>query len=166
MQFYTNIALDGNSVLYRGIVDGKRIQKRIAYKPKLYLKSQKPNTLWKTLQGEGLDEKVFSSIYEARTFVKKYKDVEGFEIYGNQRYQYAFIADMFPDLVEIDTNFVNVAFIDIEVNSSNGLPDPMKADEPITAITFQVREKNYVFGFGEFETTDPNVIYRQFETEP
>ena len=50
--FYTSVERLGNKLLYRGYdADGKKITHRIAYKPTLYLKSQKTVTDWKALDG-------------------------------------------------------------------------------------------------------------------
>jgi DNA polymerase elongation subunit (family B) len=166
MDFYTNVAIDGNHILYRGISNGKRIQRKVSFKPKLYLKSQNKNTLWHTLKGEPLEEKIFPNIYEARAFVKRYLDVDGFDIYGNQKYLYSFLADTFPDNVEVDTSLVKVATIDIEVNTSNGNPDLKKAEEFINAITVRFGDEIHAFGLKKFDPSKyTNVIYHQSETE-
>ena len=40
-EFYTNIDRYGNKLLYRGYdSEGKRVQKRVPYKPTLYLQSK------------------------------------------------------------------------------------------------------------------------------
>ena len=39
--------------------------------------------------------------------------------------------------IDYDQDKISVAFIDIEVGSENGFPDPYKAEEPITAICIE-----------------------------
>jgi DNA polymerase elongation subunit (family B) len=164
--FYINVALDGNQVLYRGVSNGKRVQRKIPYKPKLYLKKQEGESIWHSLKGLPLEEKTFANIYEARAFVKRYQDVDGFDIYGNQKYLYSFLADTFPGAVDVDTSLVKVATIDIEVNTSNGNPDLKKAEEFINAITVSFGEEVHAFGLKQFDSTEyKNVTYHQAETE-
>ena len=124
---------------------------KIQYAPTLFLPSNKP-TNWKTLFNESLEPMKFESIREAKDFVNKYDSVENFSIYGNDRFEYAFIADEFKGQIDWDISDISIAFIDIEVGSENGFPDPYKATEPITAIA--IRELNggmKVYGCGDYE---------------
>jgi len=158
-EFYTNVSVEGNYILYRGVNNGRKVQKKESYQPKLYIKSNK-GYLWKTLEGHVLEEKKFPSIFDARNFVKKYQQIEQFKIYGNQRYHYGFISDRFPDQIEHDVSLITVAYIDIEVNSSNGFPEPERADEPVTAITMYVNGQNHVFGYDEFNPGQDTKYYK------
>lgn len=155
MDFYTNVQSYGNSILYRGIMDGRRIKQRIDYAPSLYLpaRSGKP-THFKSLDGTPLEEKCFDSIRDARDFFKKYDGIPGApKIFGNTRFEYAFIADQHPGMVEWDQDKILVGIIDIEVGSENGFPDPYQANEPITAIAIHyINGDTYVFGCGDYET--------------
>ena len=58
MDFYTNVQSYGNYILYRGIMDGKRVRQRIDYEPSLYLPSRR-ETQYKSLDGEKLEPKRF-----------------------------------------------------------------------------------------------------------
>jgi DNA polymerase elongation subunit (family B) len=102
----------------------------------------------------------FETIREARDFVKRYEDVANFKIYGNTRYEYAFIADNFRGIVDWDISHLSVVFIDIEVGSENGFPDPYKATEPITAIAIhQLNGGTTVYGCGSYRNNDESVDY-------
>lgn len=150
-KYYTNVAVQGNNILYRGVQNGRRVRMKIQYSPTLFLPTKKP-TEYKTLFGESLEAMRFESIRESRDFVKRYDGVENFKIYGNDRYEYAFIADEFKAQIEWDQNELSIAIIDIEVGSENGFPDPYRATEPITAIA--VRQLNAgitVYGCGDYE---------------
>ena len=151
--FYTNVQAIGGKILYRGIMDGKRIKQKVDYEPSLYLPAKKDKGTHKSLDGLDLTEKRFDSIYEAREFFKKYDGIPGApKIYGNTRYEYAFIADQHPKMVDWDQDKVSVAIVDIEVGSENGFPDPYLANEPITAIAITyMNGKTYVFGCGDYE---------------
>lgn len=164
--FYTNIAMVGDNILFRGVKNGKRIRQKIKYKPKLFVKSNnKQPSKWHTLSGEVVDEMSFASIRDAREFVKQYESVSNFTIYGNTRYDYAFISDLFPDDIDWDLSQMCVAFIDIEVGSENGFPDPEHANEAITAITILLNKKYYVFGCGEFKVHREDMEYIKCDNE-
>jgi len=94
----------------------------------------------------------FDTIREARDFVKRYEDVSNFKIYGNTRYEYAFIADNFRGIIDWDISHLSVVFIDIAVGSENGFTDPYKATEPITAIAIhELNGGTTVYGYGDYE---------------
>lgn len=150
-KYYTNVAIQGNNILYRGVKDGRRTKMKIQYAPTLFLPSNKP-TNWKTLFNESLEPMKFESIREAKDFVNKYDSVENFSIYGNDRFEYAFIADEFKGQIDWDISDISIAFIDIEVGSENGFPDPYKATEPITAIAIRLLNGSMtVYGCGDYE---------------
>jgi len=163
--FYTSVICVGNNILYRGVKNGRRVKLKIAYKPSLYLPSKKP-TEYKSLQGEFLEKKLFQSIREARDFVKRYEGVNNFKVYGNNRYEYAFIAEVHKGEVEYDKDLLSVAVIDIEVGSENGFPDPYEANEPITAITIRyMNGDTLVYGCEDFQNYNDNVTYFKCQHE-
>ena len=94
--FYTSVLCYGSKIFYRGIDHtGKRVAYiNKEYQPTLFLRSNKPSK-FKTVKGENLEKINPGNIYETRQFVDRYKDVAGFEIFGNQRYEYVFISDAF-----------------------------------------------------------------------
>ena len=157
--FYTNVAMIGDNILFRGVKDGKRVRQKIKYKPKLFVRSNKSDTKWKSLKGEPLEEMKFDSIRDAREFVKQYDGVSNFPIYGNVRNEYAFISDVFQDDIDWDMSKMSVAYIDIEVGSENGFPEPERANEAITAITIFLGGKYHIFGCGHYEQHRDDVIY-------
>lgn len=159
--YYTNVQSLGGSILYRGVMDGKRVKQRIDYQPSLYLPSKK-TTQYKTLTGEYLDRKEFDGIREARDYVKQFSSLSnGPKIYGNTRYEYAYIADQHPDMVEWDFDQILIGVIDIEVGSDNGFPEPEQANEPITAIAITyVGGDTYVFGCGDYVTKGSEIYVK------
>ena len=65
-----------------------------------------------------------------------------------------------PKYVDWDISHLHVAFIDIEVGSENGFPDPYRATEPITAIGIhRLGGKTKVYGCGSYRNDDENVDY-------
>ena len=163
--FYTSVRAWGNSILYRGVKDGKRIRMKIDYEPSLYIESKKP-TDFKNLHGKFLEQKKFDSMKDAKDYVKQFDGVcNSSPIYGNTRYEYAFIADQHKGMINWDKDNVLIGIIDIEVLSSEGFPHPDKADAPITAITISyIGGKTYVFGCGDYITQGCE-IYAKCEDE-
>ena len=158
--FYTNVQTFGSNIFYRGVTaKGKRIREKVEYSPSLYIPSTR-ETKFKSLDGNYLQQKLFGNIREARDYVKKYGEVDGIKIYGNQSYEYAYIADQHPEMVEWEFDKLAIAVIDIEVGSENGFPDPYLANEPITAITMTMMNgKTYVLGCGDYEVQGPEEYY-------
>jgi DNA polymerase elongation subunit (family B) len=164
--YYTNVASVGNNILYRGIKNGRRVKLKIGYSPTLFLPSKKPAE-FKSLEGDYLEPMKFENIREARDFVKRYEEVSNFKIYGQTRYEYAFIADENKGMVDWNMDDISVAICDIEVGSENGFPDPYQANEPITAIcvTF-LKGSTTVFGCGDYVVQgDETYIKCSDETE-
>ena len=159
--FYTNVQSFGNNILYRGILDGKRVKQRIEYSPSLYLPSRKL-TNFTSLDGDYLDQKIFGDIRSAKDFIKQFDEVSNApKIYGQTRFEYAFIADQHKGMVDYDFDRISVAVVDIEVGSENGFPDPYLANEPITAIAIKyLNGPIYVFGCGDYETQGKEIYVK------
>ena len=161
MNFYTNVQSLGNNILYRGVVDGKRVKQRIEYSPSMYLVSKKP-TEFKSLDGEYLSRKQFDDIRDAREYLKSFDKVHGVsKIYGNNRFEYAFIADQHSEMVDWDQEKIVIGVIDIEVGSENGFPDPYLATEPINAICLKyIGGSTLVFGCGDYEVQGEEIYFK------
>jgi DNA polymerase elongation subunit (family B) len=150
--FYTNVQSVGNNILYRGIIDGKRIKTKIPYQPTLYEKSNKV-TQFTNLEGQYLAPIKFGSIREARDYLKQFEDVSGKTIYGQNRFEYAFIGEQHKSMVEWEFEHVSIGVLDIEVGSENGFPDPYEANEPVTAIALKfIGGHMFVWGCGDYKT--------------
>ncbi len=150
-QYYTNVSTYGSNILFRGVKNGRRVKMKIEYAPTLFLPVNK-NTEWKTLSGDNLEPKKFENMRSARDFAKKYEDVQNFKIFGNSSFEYAFIAETQPGMIDWNIDELKISIIDIEVGSENGFPDPYKATEPITAIA--IRSLNgdmVVYGCGDYD---------------
>ena len=158
--FYTNVQSLGGRILYRGVKDGKKIKLKIDYEPQLYLPARSGKGTHKSLDGLDLVPKRFDGIREAREYVKQYDGLPGApKIYGNTRFEYAFIAEQHPDMVDWEQDKISIAIIDIEVGSENGFPDPYLANEPITAIALTfLNGHTYVFGCGDFRNDNPDTV--------
>jgi len=150
--FYTNVQSVGNNILYRGVADGKRTKLKIPYQPTLYEKSSKI-TDFTSLDGVYLQPHKFDSMREGREYLRQFEGVSGKTIYGQNRFEYAFIGEQHKNMIEWDFDKVSIAIVDIEVGSENGFPDPYQANEPVTAIALRFLGGHiFVFGCGDYET--------------
>jgi DNA polymerase elongation subunit (family B) len=145
-------------------MDGKRVKRRIDYSPSLYIRSKTGQ--YKTLDGKTLERKRFDDINGAREYIKGFKDVSGApKIYGNNRYEYAFIGEQHKTMVDWDQDKIVIAVVDIEVGSENGFPDPYLANEPITAICLKyINGLTVVFGCGDY-VVQGNEVYIKCKDE-
>ena len=160
MSFYTNVQTIGNSILFRGVSEnGKRFKDRIEYHPTLYIPT-KEETKFRTLEGNPVGEIQPGTMKECREFIAKYKEVGNFDIYGNDKFEFSFIAEHFPEEhIDYDMSQIKIAYIDIEVGSENGFPSVENATEVVTAITLKIGKNCYVFGCGEFQHDRSDVFY-------
>ena len=118
MKFYTSVEQAGNRLLVRGYENGNRFNVRIPFNPTLFLPTKKYSE-WKTLEGEWVEPHKFGSIQDAREFIKQYKEVPDFEIHGNSRFLYQYIAEKHPEFIKFDSTKIRVFNIDIETAAEN-----------------------------------------------
>ena len=165
MNFYTNIAQWGNYLLLREVVNGERISRKIKYSPTLYAPVAKP-TEWKTLNGKFVAPIKHDTIKDAKDWIEQYKD-QSHLVYGNNQYQYCYLADQFPKSVNWDIDNILIVTIDIEVACENGFPNPEQAIEPLLSITVKNHQnkKFVVWGVGKFNNTRDDVTYIECENE-
>ena len=167
MNFYTNVQMVGDHFLVRGYENGKHFMTREKFYPTFFVKSNK-KTEYKTLDGEYVKDIQPGTVRECRDFIQKYDGVENFKIYGNERFIYQYISDMYPeDEIKFDIGKIKLTTIDIEVASENGFPDVESAAEEILLITLQDynNKKIRTWGLGEYDNTQENVIYKSFTSE-
>ena len=162
MRFYTNVQMVGDQILIRGYEDGKRFSNRDVYKPTMFV-SSKRETKYKTLTGDYVEPVKPGTIKETREFISKYDGVDGFKLYGFERFIYQFISDNYPeDQIEFDISKIKLVTIDIETKSENGFPDVESASEEILLVTIQdyTTKEIITWGTRPFNNTHDNVDYR------
>jgi len=166
MDFYTNVSRFGNNLLYIGYKGGQRIQKRIPFKPTLYVSTPEPKSGWRTLFDEPVDPIEFDSMRDAKDFEKRYQGVDTFNIYGMNDFVAQFIAQKYPEEIKFNRDDVSVTSFDIEVQSDEGFPEPEYANYPITAITSKNNKENVyrTWGCGDYNPAE-NVLYTKCQNE-
>ena len=166
MDFYTNVSRFGNNLLYIGYKGGQRVQKRIPFKPTLYVSTPEPKSGWKTLFDEAVDPIEFDSMRDATDFTKRYQGVDTFNIYGMNDFVAQFIAQKYPEEIKFNRDDVSVTSFDIEVQSDEGFPEPKYANYPITAITTKNNKENVyrTWGCGDYNPAE-NVLYTKCQNE-
>jgi DNA polymerase elongation subunit (family B) len=167
MRFYTNVQLIGNHILIRGYENNQRFETREEFYPTLFVKSKK-ETQYKTLNGDFVEPINPGTIRDCREFYRKYDEVDGFEIYGNDRYIYQYISEKYPEEeIKFDISKIKLVTLDIEVASEQGFPDVESCSEEILAITIQdySTKKITTWGVKPFKNTRDDVTYYHCPSE-
>ena len=167
MSFYTNVVCIGNHILFRGVSsDGRRFKDRVEYKPPLYIPAKNNQGKFKTLDGQLMGEIRPGSIKECRDFIRKYSEVENFEIHGNNKFEFSFIAEHFPeDHIDYDFSQIRIAYLDIETTCEGGFPDVDNPNEQVTVITLIVGDETHVLGLGDYTIDDADAHCHHFSDE-
>ena len=167
MRFYTNVQMIGNNFLVREVVNGKREIYKEEYSPTLFVKSNK-KTKYKTLDGVSVEPVKPGTVRDCREFYKKYDGVDGFKIFGNNRYIFQYLSDKYPqDEVKFDISQINLVTMDIEVKAEQGFPDPESCSEEMLTISLQdyATKKITTWGRKPYVPTQDNVTYYHFSDE-
>ena len=154
--FYTNVQPFGNYIALRGVdSDGRSFQDKIRYEPTLFVESHKPqNPQWKTLDNRMVAPVRWGSMKDSRQAIKEY----GGSVYGFDQFQYSFISEKFPGLVNYDMSKIKIAYIDIETSSENGFPDVRSATDEVLAGSIKMGKDFRVYGCGSYDP-QPGVKY-------
>jgi DNA polymerase elongation subunit (family B) len=175
-KYYTNCQVSGNNILLKEIDNGERKRYKVEYKPTLYAPSTK-NSKYHTLTGESVEPLKFDSIKEAREFVKT-NEGTGYPLYGNTQYQYAFIADEYPEH-ELAYNLKDILIVLMDIECENETiftnDSEQNAKDRINVITIKDINKDeyHVFTFVDGDTYNKknrykpgkNVKHYEFESE-
>ncbi len=167
MRFYTNVQLIGNQFLVRGVDNGKRFEIRDEFFPTLFVKTKK-DSKYRTLSGEKVESVKPGTVRDCREFYSKYENVDGFEIYGNDRYIYQYISNKYSeDEIKFDISQIKLLTLDIEVASESGFPDVESCSEEILSITIQdyTTKKIITWGVKPFNNTRSDVTYHHCPSE-
>ena len=170
MEFYTNVARYGNSLLYRGYKNGHRFEDRIRFGPTLYQKDI--NGTAYALDGTRVSPKLFDKMSQVKEYEQQYGGINAKELYGNKNYVVQYLQEKFPDNIEFDRDRINVSTIDIEVASDDGFPEPEFAEYPVISITIKnnIDDIYYIWGLHDYDVSksimkDFPVMYEKCESE-
>jgi len=155
------VAVRGDNILLRGIQDNKPFQEKVPYEPYYFLPAK--DGKYKTLDGEAVDKIDFGGIREAKKWYDENKDTT--KIYGMERFEYTFIHESCPKVIQYDPSLIRVGYLDIEVSTDGGFPDVEIAENIVTAISLRYRGKTWTVGLKDFESDDPEVCYVKAENE-
>ena len=165
-KFYTSVIQYGNRILFRGVDEGYHAQAKIPFAPKLFVK-KKSNSSYLSVFGDTLEPIEFVDINDAKEFIKKYSDVENFEIFGNKNFAYQYITENYSGEVQFDISNIRIYSIDIETSSEYGFPRANNPVESVLLITIQNSgtKELITFGCGDFVTNKDNHIYSKCKDE-
>ena len=168
MDFYTNVSRYGNKLLVRGYQNGLPVQRKVEYKPTLFVPSKigGSSQSWSTLDGNKVEKILFEDMKEATNFLKRYENVSNLSIYGNNNYTAQYIQEQYPNDIEFDRSLIRVNNIDIEVESEEGFPEPEKADYPVISICLRQNDGIYrVLGVEKYNKSRDDVLFVQCDSE-
>ena len=167
MNFYTDVLLLGDDILYRGYENGSPVQYREKIRPTLFFvpRDQSKASKYKTLDGRYAHPKRFDGARAARDFMQQYENVEGMEVHGYDRFVYQFIADKFKNEIRFDMDLMTIYTIDIEVGCDNGFPSVEACQEEMLCITIKNLITKKVITWGTREFTPDGTEYRVFWKE-
>lgn len=150
--FYTSVYQTRDNLLVCGYLDGKRYRDRVPYKPYLFIPSKTKESEFKSLDDIPLQKIDFPSMSDAKDFVRSYKDVSNFDIYGLDKFQYAYLNDKFPGEIDYDVSLIKVWNIDIETGKTEDkrFADCQLANGPITCIGVGIGKKRVVFATKQY----------------
>ena len=163
MEFYTNVYQRGDRIFVRGYDRGIRINKKINYEPYIFMENKDGD--YKTIDGKPVFKFEFESIKKAHEFISQNEGVVNRKIYGLTNFSYLYIFDNFKGEINYKPDQVSIAILDIECAADEGFPNIQDASKEITAITIRHRKRSFVFGCGDFTTTDPNIYYIKCKNE-
>ena len=167
MRFYTSVNEKFNKILVRGYDDGKYFQIEEDFRPTLYITSNKKSK-YKTLDGLNVEPIQPGTISDCKEFIKKYENVEGFTVYGNDNYKAQYISEKYPDdEVKFDIKKIRLVTIDIEVASEGGFPNVFDCAEELLVITLQNYTTKRIISFASrpYVNTRKDVTYIQCRDE-
>jgi DNA polymerase elongation subunit (family B) len=128
----------------------------------------KRDSKYRTLSGQPVEEVHPGTVRDCREFYKRYDEVDGFEIYGNDRYIYQYISEKYPeDEIKFDISQIKLVTLDIETTAEKGFPDVESASEEILAITIQdyTTKQITTWGVKPFANKQKNVTYHYCPSE-
>ena len=167
MEFYTSVVQYGSKMLVRGIdARGFPFKRREEFKPTIFVPA-KTTTQFKTLEGKYVASLQCGTIKDTKEYIESYKDVQGFEIYGNTNWIAQYISDHYQNEIIHDSDKIKLFTIDIETKTELGFPDIATANEEILLISIQDNKTKEITTFGSkpYVHSREDVTYKYFDDE-
>ena len=169
MNFYTYVGLIKNKIYCRWFQDDNEYSSNETFQPTMYVTAPPDKCQYKTLDGEPVGHVKFDDIPSCKDFIKQYKNIKNYPIYGNTNYMVQYISEKYPSKIRWNYNKLKIYTIDIEVSAEDGFPDIQTASSEITAITVHDSISNtyFVWGTGSYVPHDDtkNINYNECEDE-
>ncbi len=149
MNFFTNYYCEGSKIYLRYIEDGKRKREIIDdYEPHLFVETNRESKS-KSLEEKNLRRIDFSDMWAARRYIKTYRDIDDYPLYGYLKFESTYISERFPETT-FDSSFLKKCSIDIEneVENSSGMKmNDITEQTPdrINIISISVNKKMFTF---------------------
>lgn len=133
-KFYTFVGTMDNAIYHRYYDENKNevCEKVEEYDYTLYVEHHSDHSGYKSLLGRNLKEFTFNTPSDLSKFYRENKDM--LVIHGNDSAVHQFIAKEYNYDVKQTCN-VNVLNFDLEVEHSQGFPDPQKGEQEIMSIS-------------------------------
>ena len=156
--FYTYAWQYGNSILVRGVRNGKRFTERHPFTPTLYVKSAEP-TQFKSIDGQSLKPIEFGDNSDCKEFLENYSKVENYPIYGQTDLTYQYLSSMYPNEISFDMSQMKILSIDIETTAQHGFPDVENPIEEVLLISVidNATKEIHTWGSGEWKCVSDEV---------
>jgi len=150
MKYYTHVAVSGSNLLVRGVDGGRRFNDRVNFRPRLFVPSKNPGTArYHSLFGAALEDLEFGDISDAREFIKTYAGVSNMTIHGNTNWQYQYITETYPGVIDFNINDIAIYSIDIETTTELGFPNVDDPQEQVQLITIQDLNQRRITTYGQ-----------------
>mgnify|MGYP001960343366 FL=1 len=139
------------------------------FQPTMFVPAPPEKCNYRTLKGKPVASMKFDDIATCRDFIKQYKGVAEFPVYGNPNYMIQYISEKFPKKFQWNMNKIRIYTIDIEVSAEGGFPNIQSAASDVTAITVHNSSTNeyHVWGTGGYVPHDQTkkIFYNECDDE-
>ena len=169
MKFYTYIGLQRNNIYVREFSGNEEHSYSENFQPTMYVPAPSDKCNYKTLTGKQVADIKFDNIASCKDYIKQYKGVVEFPVYGNTNYAVQYISEKFPKKFQWNMNKIRIYTIDIEVSAEDGFPNIQAAASDVTAITIHDSSANvyHVWGTGGYVPHDQTkkILYNECDDE-
>jgi len=164
MKFYTACALKGNKILVRGYRNGERFSESVAFKPSLFIRSEKESK-YRTLKQVKVKRMIFDTLYDCREFLDQYRELDDCPIYGNTDFVTQYIMETYQGEMVYDLSKIKIAYLDLECESEGGFPDLDSPNEKVNLMSIRISGVTHVISFTPITLPDCKVYMVSNEKE-